>query len=157
MKKVAIQGIPGCYHEMAARSYFTNEEVEVEPCLTFPNLFEKMSKDDSLLGIMAIENTIAGSLLQNHELLRKSDLSICGEYKMSISHLLAGLPGETLQNISEINSHPIALMQCEEFLNQLPNIKIDEELDVYNKVMDAESKPLVQKINIEFSDIYELY
>ena len=49
MKKVAIQGIPGCYHEMAARSYFTNEEVEVEPCLTFPNLLEKMSKDDSLL------------------------------------------------------------------------------------------------------------
>ena len=142
MKKVAIQGIPGCYHEMAARSYFTNEEVEVEPCLTFPNLFEKMSKDDSLLGIMAIENTIAGSLLQNHELLRKSDLSIIGEYKLRISHVLAALPGETLENISEINSHPIALMQCEEFLNQLPNIKIVEKDDTAASAREIQEKGL---------------
>ena len=142
MKKVAIQGIPGCYHEMAARSYFTNEEVEVEPCLTFPNLFEKMSKDDSLLGIMAIENTIAGSLLQNHELLRKSDLSIIGEYKLRISHVLAALPGETLENISEINSHPIALMQCEEFLNQLPHIKIVEKDDTAASAREIQEKGL---------------
>lgn len=142
MKRIAIQGIPGCYHEMAARSYFSNEEVEVEPCLTFAQLFEKMSKDDSLLGIMAIENTIAGSLLQNHELLRKSDLTIIGEYKLRISHVLAALPGETLENISEINSHPIALMQCEEFLNKLPNIKIVEKDDTAASAREIQEKSL---------------
>ena len=142
MKKIAIQGIPGCYHEMAARSYFSGEEVEVEPCLTFAQLFEKMSKDDSLLGIMAIENTIAGSLLQNHELLRKSDLTIIGEYKLRISHVLAALPGETLENISEINSHPIALMQCEEFLNKLPNIKIVEKDDTAASAREIQEKSL---------------
>ncbi|WP_455498511.1 prephenate dehydratase [Coprobacter sp.] len=142
MKKIAIQGIPGCYHEMAARSYFKGEEIEVEPCLTFAKLFEKMSKDDSLLGIMAIENTIAGSLLQNHELLRKSDLSIVGEYKLRISHVLAALPGESLENISEINSHPIALMQCEEYLDKLPNIKIVEKDDTAASAREIREKDL---------------
>lgn len=142
MKKIAIQGIPGCYHEMAARSYFKEEEIEVEPCLTFAKLFEKMSKDDSLLGIMAIENTIAGSLLQNHELLRKSELCIVGEYKLRISHVLAALPGESLENISEINSHPIALMQCEEYLDKLPNIKIVEKDDTAASAREIREKDL---------------
>lgn len=142
MKKIAIQGIPGCYHEMAARYYFKEEKIEVEPCLTFAKLFEKMSKDDSLLGIMAIENTIAGSLLQNHELLRKSDLSIVGEYKLRISHVLAALPGESLENISEINSHPIALMQCEEYLDKLPNIKIVEKDDTAASAREIREKDL---------------
>ena len=87
-KKVTIQGIAGCYHEAAARSYFGEEEIETVPCSTFPEMFDRMNNDRSLLGIIAIENTIAGSLLQNHELLRKSELSIIGEYKLRISHVL---------------------------------------------------------------------
>ena len=78
----------------------------------FPEMFDRMNNDRSLLGIIAIENTIAGSLLQNHELLRKSELSIIGEYKLRISHVLAALPGETMDDILEVNSHPMALMQC---------------------------------------------
>ena len=103
MKKVAIQGISGCYHEMAARRFFRDEDIEIDPCQTFDELFTHMSKDTSLLGIMAIENTIAGSLLQNHELLRQSELCVVGEYKLRISHVLAALPGETIENITEIN------------------------------------------------------
>ena len=94
-KKITIQGIAGCYHEAAARSYFGEEEIETVPCSTFPEMFDRMNNDRSLLGIIAIENTIAGSILQNHELLRKSELSIIGEYKLRISHVLAALP-ETL-------------------------------------------------------------
>lgn len=119
-KKVTIQGIAGCYHEAAARSYFGEEEIETVPCSTFPEMFDRMNNDRSLLGIIAIENTIAGSILQNHELLRKSELSIIGEYKLRISHVLAALPGETMDDILEVNSHPMALSQCGDFFTSSP-------------------------------------
>ena len=78
-KRVTIQGIAGCYHEAAARAYFGEEEIETVACATFAEMFDRMALDHSLLGIIAIENTIAGSLLQNHELMRKSNLNIVGE------------------------------------------------------------------------------
>ena len=142
MKRVAIQGIAGCYHEVAARNYFKEEEIAIEPCPTFAHIFKAMSKDDTLLGVMAIENTIAGSLLQNHELLRKSDVCIVGEYKLRISHSLAALPDETMEDITEINSHPIALMQCEEFLDEFPKIKIVEKGDTALSARESAEKQL---------------
>lgn len=128
-KRVTIQGIAGCYHEAAARAYFGEEEIETVACATFAEMFDRMALDHSLLGIIAIENTIAGSLLQNHELLRKSNLNIVGEYKLRISHVLAALPGETLDDIREVNSHPMALMQCGEFLKAHPRMKLVEKDD----------------------------
>lgn len=119
----------GCYHDAAARGYFAGEEISTLPCDSFPEMFEMLENDASLIGAMAIENTIAGSLLQNHELLRKSNLEIVGEYKMRISHVLAALPGQTLDELSEVNSHPIALMQCEQFLRRHPNLKMIEKFD----------------------------
>lgn len=128
-KRVTIQGIAGCYHEAAARAYFGEEEIETVACATFAEMFDRMALDHSLLGIIAIENTIAGSLLQNHELLRKSNLNIVGEYKLRISHVLAALPGESLDDIREVNSHPMALMQCGEFLKTHPRMKLVEKDD----------------------------
>lgn len=128
-KRVTIQGIAGCYHEAAVRAYFGEEEIETVACATFAEMFDRMALDHSLLGIIAIENTIAGSLLQNHELLRKSNLNIVGEYKLRISHVLAALPGETLDDIREVNSHPMALMQCGEFLKTHPRMKLVEKDD----------------------------
>ena len=128
-KRVTIQGIAGCYHEAAARAYFGEEEIETVACATFAEMFDRMALDHPLLGIIAIENTIAGSLLQNHELLRKSNLNIVGEYKLRISHVLAALPGETLDDIREVNSHPMALMQCGEFLKTHPRMKLVEKDD----------------------------
>lgn len=142
MKRVAIQGVAGCYHEVAVRNYFKEEDITIEPCPTFSHIFKAMSKDDSLLGAMAIENTIAGSLLQNHELLRKSDVCIIGEYKLRISHSLAALPEETMTDITEINSHPIALMQCEEFLDQYPGIKVVEKGDTALSAKEISEKNL---------------
>lgn len=129
MKKVTIQGVTGCFHEAAARNYFKGEEIETVPCMSFPELFSAMAKESDLYGIMAIENTIAGSLLQNHELLRSSDLQIIGEYKLRISHVFAVLPGQTIDDITEVNSHPIALMQCGDFLKQHPSLKVVEKDD----------------------------
>ena len=129
MKRVTIQGEPGCFHEAAARQYFKGEEIETIPCETFNSMFETLNNDASLIGTLAIENTIAGSLLQNHELLRKSNMSIVGEYKMHISHVLAALPGQTIDELHEVHSHPMALMQCAQFLRKYPNLKIVERND----------------------------
>ena len=72
-KRVTIQGVAGCYHDAAARGYFGNEQIDTLPCDSFVEMFDALAADASLIGILAIENTIAGALLQNHELLRKSD------------------------------------------------------------------------------------
>lgn len=130
--KVAIQGVAGCFHDAAARKFFSErgiDNIETVPCDSFPELFDTMSADASLLGIVAIENTIAGALLANHELMRQSPVSIIGEYKMRISHVLCALPGETIDSISEVNSHAMALMQCEQFLRRHPNMKKVEKFD----------------------------
>ena len=98
--------------------------------------------DRSLLGIIAIENTIAGSILQNHELLRKSELSIIGEYKLRISHVLAALPGETMDDILEVNSHPMALMQCGDFLQAHPKMKVVEKDDTAGSAQEISHRHL---------------
>lgn len=128
-KKVLIQGVEGCYHDAAARAYFAGEDIDVVPCDTFADMFDMLRSDASLLGIMAIENTIAGSLLQNHELLRLSGHKIVGEHKMRISHVLAALPGQSMDGLTEVNSHPMALMQCGQFLSAHRNLKVVEKED----------------------------
>ncbi len=142
MKRVTIQGVTGCFHEAAARNYFKGEEIETIPCMSFADLFSTMAKESDLYGIMAIENTIAGSLLQNHELLRSSDLQIIGEYKLRISHVLAVLPGQTMDDITEVNSHPIALMQCGDFLKQHPSLKVVEKDDTAGSAKEIAEKSL---------------
>jgi len=132
MKTVAIQGVKGAYHDLAAHKYFKekyDEEVEIFPCKQFKDVISAVKRDSSFIGIMAIENTIAGSLLQNYELIRESDLVVVGEQKLHISHSLAALPEDTIETIVEIDSHPIALMQCANFLSTLPCVKVVEEDD----------------------------
>lgn len=141
-RKILIQGVEGCFHDAAARLYFEGEDIEVVPCETFPLMAQAVGSDPSLLGIMAIENTIAGSLLQNHELIHKGGLDIIGEYKMRISHTLCALPGQTLDSLSEVNSHPIALMQCEDFLRQHPNLKMIEKFDTAGAAREIAEKGL---------------
>ena len=142
MKQVTIQGEPGCFHEEAARRCFGDEPIEIVPCRTFEAQFERMRHDGSLLGIVAIENTIAGSLLQNHELLRGSELQIVGECKLRISHVLAALPGQRLDELREVNSHPIALMQCGEFLKAHPRLKAVERDDTAGSAAEIAAQHL---------------
>ena len=140
-KRVTIQGVAGCYHDAAARAYFNDAEITTIPCDSFTELFQRMGCDASLLGIVAIENTIAGSILPNHELLRQSNMQIVGEHKMHISHVLAALPGQSIDELSEVNSHPMALMQCEQYLRQHPNLKMIEKFDTAGSAQEiAEHK-----------------
>lgn len=118
MKKIAIQGRIGSFHDIASHLFFAGEDVEIICCDTFEDLFREMDRDSNVLGMMAIENTIAGSLLHNYELLRESGKVVVGEYKLHIEHSLLCLPGEDLDDLTEVNSHPVALMQCRNFLQR---------------------------------------
>ena len=129
MKKVAIQGVSGAFHDIAARQFFNKEEIEIIPCISFRDVFQAISFKNNVLGIVAIENTIAGSLLPNYNLLRESRAVVVGEHKLRISHCLCALPGQRLESIREVYSHPIALRQCEEFLGQHSYIRAVEADD----------------------------
>jgi len=148
MKTVAIQGVSGAFHEIAARQYFEGEEIEILPCITFKDLFKALADDDSLLGIIAIENTIAGSLLQNHNLLRESGCMIVGEHKLRIEHNLVALPGQRIEDIEDVYSHPIALMQCEDFLDEHRHIKAIESEDTALSAKEIAEKKIMKRAAI---------
>ena len=94
MIKIAIQGTLGSFHDIAAHRYFEGEEIELICCATFEEVFNAVQKDNKVIGFAAIENTIAGSLLHNYELLKQSNLQIVGEQKLRISHCICCLPDE---------------------------------------------------------------
>ena len=129
MKTIAIQGALGSYHDIAAHRYFTGEEVEPICCSTFEDVFRAVEQDNHVLGMLAIENTIAGSLLHNYELLRQSGLQIIGECRLRISHSFVCLPEDDWADLTEVSSHPIALMQCRDFLSRHPELKVVEGED----------------------------
>ena len=110
MKRVTIQGVAGCFHDAAAREYFKGEDIETVECDTFPLLFEALSCDASMIGIVAIENTIAGSLLQNHELLRLSNLQIVGEQNCAFHMYWRHYP--TKPSTSSPKQTPTPLRSC---------------------------------------------
>ncbi|MCC8070782.1 MAG: prephenate dehydratase [Bacteroidales bacterium] len=142
-KRVTIQGVAGCYHDAAAREYFAGEDITTVPCDTFTEMLEMLDSDASMIGIMAIENTIAGALLQNHELIRRSNLTVVGEHKMRISHTLCALPGQTLEDIVEVNSHPMALRQCEVYLRHHPWMKLIEKYDTAGSAKEIAEQQLM--------------
>ncbi|NDW09775.1 prephenate dehydratase [Dysgonomonas sp. 520] len=155
-RKVAIQGVLGAYHGIAAENFF-KEELELVECNTFRDIFKAIKKDPTIIGIMAIENTIAGSLLQNYELQKEYKLPIAGEFKQRISHCFAALPGQSVHDIKEVMSHPIALMQCGNFLDSLPNIKIVEHEDTALAAKDIAEKKMQGVAAICSSKAAEIY
>lgn len=126
--RIAIQGIRGCFHEMAARKYF-HSEIPVKECITFRELCESIDKGESKQGIMAIENSLAGSILSNYSLIEKYDLSITGEVYLHIEMNLMALPGSTISDVKEVISHPVALAQCQEYLYSLDQVELKEHHD----------------------------
>lgn len=144
MKKIAIQGIKGSFHDIASHRHFKDEEIDLICCDTFEEVFECVKKDPETLAVVAIENTIAGSLLHNYELLRESNLTIIGEHKQHIEHSLLVLPSEEESDIVEVNSHPVALMQCRSFLAGHPGWKIVEKEDTAGAAANISRRQLRQ-------------
>ena len=129
MKRIAIQGDIGSFHDIAAHQYFGNQQIQLICCSTFEQVFENIRRDPTAIGMLAIENTIAGSLLHNYELLRDSETTIVGEHKLRITHSLCCLPDDDWSTIYEVHSHPVALMQCRGFLANHPDMKAVEAHD----------------------------
>src|SRR5512133_1963889 len=127
--KIAIQGEAGCFHEMAARKYFNYDEIEIVPCATFDMTIATLQKEKSDFAVMAIENARSGSILYNYTLIRESGMKILGEQNLRIKQNLMALKGQTINDIKEIRSHPIAIAQCMAFLNQHPGITLVESED----------------------------
>lgn len=142
MKRIAIQGIKGSFHDIAAHQYFEGEELQMIYCGTFESLFAALKNDNNAFGLMAIENTIAGTLLHNYELLRESGLCILGEHKLHIEHSLMCLPDENFDDIREVNSHPVALAQCRNFLAQHPHLKAVVSEDTAGAAADISKKQM---------------
>ena len=136
MKRVAIQGLTGSFHDMAAHQYFDGEQLQLICCATFEDVFDNIRRDPTVIGMMAIENTIAGSLLHNYELLRDSGTTVVGEHKLHISHCICCLPDDDWTTIQEVHSHPVALMQCRGFLSGHPMLKAVESEDTAGSAKD---------------------
>jgi prephenate dehydratase len=142
MKRVAIQGIVGSFHEDAAIKYF-NDKIEVVECKTFTNVCEMMDSDKVDLAVMAIENSIAGSILKNYQLIRDYHLRIIGEIYLHIQQNLLVNPGTKMAQITDIYSHPVAIEQCAEYIEKyFPNVEKHENVDT------AASAKLVREKNM---------
>lgn len=128
MRKIAIQGYEGCFHQIAAQHYF-GRDIDIVPCATFTEVISKARKKEVENGVMAIENSIAGSILPNYTLLQKSGLYVLGEIYLQIRQYLMALPGQKMEDIREVHSHPMALLQCMEFLNKHPQFRLVETED----------------------------
>ncbi len=129
-QKVIVQGYPGCFHEEAAHKYFGELPLEIVSARTFSDLaFTLIDNPETHLAIIAIENSIAGSLLQNYRIIRENHLRVIGEVYLRIKHNLMALPGQSIADIYEVHSHPMALNQCLDFLRQYPHIRLVEKED----------------------------
>ena len=128
IQKVAIQGIKGSFHHQVALGYY-HQDIDVDECMSFEELVDSLLSGKSNQAVMAIENSIAGSIIPNYALIDKNNLHVIGEYYMDIQQNFMALKGQKMEDISEVHSHPMALLQCMEFLKKLPNIKIVEDKD----------------------------
>ena len=160
MKRVAIQGIAGSFHEDAARKYFGNEEIEVVECRSFQNVCELIDTDKVDIAVMAIENSIAGSLLMNYSLIRNYHLRIVGEIYIHIQMNLMVLPGVKRKDIREIYSHPVSFLQCNEYIEKyFPNVErkeLGDNAKVAKIISDEKINYAAAISNLRSAELYGL-
>ena len=127
-KIIAIQGAQGSNHHKVAQDFY-GEDISLKECMSFDSLVESLLDETTHIGIMALENTIAGSIIPNYALIDKNNLHIIGEEYLNIHHHLMALKGQQMGDIQEVWSHPMALLQCKEFFKKYPHIKMVEDVD----------------------------
>jgi prephenate dehydratase len=126
--KIAIQGTLGSFHEIATRNYF-HEDISLLPCETFEELTERLANGEADYGCLAIENSLVGSILRNYKLILDYPVKIIGEEYLRIRQNLLALPGQKLNDITEVHSHPMAIEQCKEFFKSHPEIRLINSID----------------------------
>lgn len=127
-KIIAIQGAEGSNHHKVALDFY-GDNIQLKECMSFDVLVESLLDKSAHLGIMALENTIAGSIIPNYALIDKHNLHIIDEEYLNIHHHLMALKGQSIEDIQEVWSHPMALLQCKEFFRNHPHIKLVEDVD----------------------------
>lgn len=139
--KIAIQGIKGSNHHQVVRECF-NDDTELVECMSFDNLVDCLLDGTADKGVMAIENSIAGSIIPNYALVNDNNLHVIGEHYLNIHHNLMVLKGQKLENLDEVRSHPMALLQCKEFFKDYPHIKLVEDVDTAETAKRIQEKQL---------------
>ena len=154
--KIAIQGIKGSNHHQVAKDCY-GDDIELVECLSFDELVDKLLSKEADQGVMAIENSIAGSIIPNYALVNHNDLHIIGEYYLNIHHNLMVLKGQKISDISEVSSHPMALLQCKEYFRQYPHIKLVEDVDTAETAKRIQEQKLAHVAAIAPKVAAELY
>ena len=154
--KIAIQGIKGSFHHQVAQEYF-DVDFLLDECLSFEDLVDSLLQDKSELAVMAIENSIAGAIIPNYALIDKNNLEIIGEYYLDIHQNLMALSGQNIDDILEVHSHPMALLQCMEFLKKYPQIKLVEDKDTAETARRIHEKQLKNIAAIASKTASEMY
>jgi len=155
---IAIQGIKGSFHHQVAQDYFY-QNVEVDECLSFEELVDSLLSGKSDQAVMAIENSIAGPIIPNYALIDKNNLHIIGEHYLDIQQNLMALKGQKIEDILEVHSHPMALLQCMEFLKKYPNIKLVEDKDTAEtarRIQQNQIKGIAAIASKTASEMYDL-
>ncbi|WP_281634012.1 prephenate dehydratase [Flavobacterium luteolum] len=156
--KIAIQGIKGSFHHQVVKEYFS-ENVDIDECLSFEELIDSLIAGKSDQAVMAIENSIAGPIIPNYALIDKNNLHIIGEHYLNIQQNLMALKGQKIDDIREVHSHPMALLQCMDFLKQYPNIKLVEDKDTAETARRIQEKQLTgiaAIASVTASEMYDL-
>ena len=158
MKKVAIQGIKGSYHHQVATEYFENE-IEIIEFLSFDEVANSIVQSHCDFGVMAIENSIAGSIIPNYALIDKLNLNINGEYYININHQLMAISGSKFEDLEIVASHPMALLQCKNFFKKYPKITLVEDKDtaeVAYRIQRDKIKNMGAIASVNAAKLYEL-
>ncbi len=158
IKTVAIQGIKGSFHHIVSQQFF-EKPVDCIDCLTFDRVVDSLITGESDAAVMALENSIAGSIIPNYALIDKYKLHIVGEHYLDIQHNLMAWPGQRIGDIKEVYSHPMALLQCKEFFKQHPHIKLVEDKDtaeVAERIRKQELKGIGAIASATAAEIFEL-
>jgi prephenate dehydratase len=155
---IAIQGIKGSFHHQVALNYF-DATITVDECMSFDSLVESLLNNNSNYAVMAIENSIAGSIIPNYALIDNNNLKIIGEYYLSVHHNFMNLKGQLLEDITEVHSHPMAILQCKEFFKNYPHIKLVEDKDTAEtakRIHDNQLKGIGAIASKTASELYNL-
>jgi prephenate dehydratase len=155
-KRVAIQGIRASFHEEAAFKFF-GEDIETIECNSFKQTFQKLEQQEADFVVMAIENSIAGSLLPNYSLLREYNFPVIGEVYLPIQLHLMALPGVKFEDIKTVTSHPIAIRQCNDFLDEFPHLNVVESSDTAACAKKIKEEQLTDTVAIANTLAAKLY